>query len=61
MIFLVRVIKIHEFVHLDDDDKIMDDDGRAGRVNLYNDSDSDDYQLQTGRWEVANSQDSRRR
>mmetsp|Transcript_17559 Transcript_17559/g.27537 ORF Transcript_17559/g.27537 Transcript_17559/m.27537 type:complete len:902 (-) Transcript_17559:1179-3884(-) len=37
--------------------------GRAGRVNLYNDSDSDDYdQPQTGGgWGVANSQASRRR
>ncbi|KAL7432016.1 hypothetical protein ACHAXM_002960 [Skeletonema potamos] len=36
--------------------------GRAGRVNLYNDSDSDDdNQPQTGGWGVANSQASRRR
>ena len=36
--------------------------GRAGRVNLYNDSDSDDdVPPQTGGWGVANSQASRRR
>ena len=59
----MKVLKLHEPRDStpDDDNKIMDDDDKAGRVNLYNDndSDSDDYQPQTGGWGVANSQASR--
>ena len=46
----MKVLNFHEIVHLDKN-KIMDDETRAGRVNFnndINDSDSDDYQPQTG-------------